>query len=441
MPPSLPAAATEADRIVEAGRTARLDAAFAREGQALLRRALIGRIVALAAIGAWIVANSAARDNLIGALYYLILLGAFVVLGALQLVLRGSSRNRDWHKYAFIIADVGLLAFTLTAPPLWGSSQVTALMGLGSTTFVFFIVILAGTALSNSPHVVLCAGGAIIVAWTVAVLWPDPQSPWRSGLITAQELWAQIIVAAATSCLIAFSVARARSVAARQAVAEYERANLGRHFSPNMVDQLAASDAALRAVSVQNVAVLFTDIVGFTALSAALPPEAVVALLREHFARLEQMVFRHGGTLDKYLGDGLMATFGTPRAGPDDATRALACGRGMLETLSDWNRERVVAGAAPVRIGVGIHYGPVVMGNIGGAGRLEFTVIGDTVNIASRIEGKTRELGYDLLVSAALVEAIGRESGAGLSALNDLGPHSLRGREGTIGLWGWSHSP
>ena len=102
-------------------------------------------------------------------------------------------------------------------------------------------------------------------------------------------------------------------------------------------------------------------------------------------------MFAHGGTLDKFIGDSVMATFGTPQPGPRDAAHALACARAMLASLGVWNSERTARGEMALRAGIGLHFGPVVLGDIGDERRLEFAVLGDTVNTASRLEGLTRE--------------------------------------------------
>ena len=131
-------------------------------------------------------------------------------------------------------------------------------------------------------------------------------------------------------------------------------------------------------------AVLFVDIVGFTRFASERDPQAVIEILRGFHSRMEAEVFRHGGTLDKYLGDGLMATFGTPFPSDQDAINALRCARAMIDSLARWNAERRAAGEPEIAGSFGLHYGPVVLGDIG-ANRLEFAVIGNTVNVASRL--------------------------------------------------------
>ncbi len=219
--------------------------------------------------------------------------------------------------------------------------------------------------------------------------------------------------------------------------AERKRASLARYFSPNMVDELMQTGGDLDTARVQHVAVLFVDMIGFTRISARLPSVEVIGLLREFLGFFEEAVFAHKGTLDKYLGDGLMATFGTPRPGERDASNALACAAEMAKQIVVWNAHRESEGLEPLRIGIGVHYGEVVLGDIGGERRMEFAVIGDTVNIASRLQDMTRTLNIAILASNTIVEAVRREgSGGTLEGFRDLGDHELRGREGILRVWG-----
>ena len=135
-------------------------------------------------------------------------------------------------------------------------------------------------------------------------------------------------------------------------------------------------------------------------------------MLRAFHGRMVEAVFAHGGTLDKFIGDGLMATFGTPVPGPSSATNALACARAMLHDLDGWNAERRARGEPPIGAGIGLHYGPAVLGDIGGAERFEFAVIGDTVNVASCLERLTRKLDSRLVVGDALIRQLRAEGGA-----------------------------
>src|SRR5438477_12183036 len=233
-------------------------------------------------------------------------------------------------------------------------------------------------------------------------------------------------------------IARIRELDRRRAAAERARTNLARYFSPNIVELLAARDEPLGAVRRQTVAVLFLDIVGFTRMAERMPPEAVVTMLRQFHERMTAQIFACGGTVEKYIGDAIFAVFGLPNAGPQDASNALRCAEGMLAALDAWNKERAEAGESPVAIGIGLNYGPAVVGDVGSAHGLSFTVIGDTVNTASRLQGLTRSLDTPLVVGDALVEAIAAGSSAETALLErfqDQGNQELRGRTEPVRIW------
>jgi len=229
------------------------------------------------------------------------------------------------------------------------------------------------------------------------------------------------------------TIAYVRGLDRERAAAERARANLARYFSPNIVDLLADSDEPLGPVRRQTVAVLFVDIVGFTRMAEAMPPEAVVAMLREFHERMAGQIFACGGTVEKYIGDAIFAVFGLPSASPHDALNALRCAALMLKELLAWNAARAEKGEPSLGIGIGLNYGPAVLGDVGSEHSLSFTVIGDTVNVASRLQGLTRELSTPLVVAEAIVRQIG--GGTLPLALQDHGERELRGRSGTIRIW------
>jgi adenylate cyclase len=161
-----------------------------------------------------------------------------------------------------------------------------------------------------------------------------------------------------------------------------------------------------------------------------------MALLREFHARMAAAVFAHEGTVDKYIGDAIMATFGAPRTSPADAANAIRCALAMIDTVAAWNGERRAAGEAALAIGIGVHYGPVVAGDMGDERRLEYAVIGDTVNTASRIAALTRERAVAALISAeTLTAAEGHLDAASRARLAPAEPAHLRGRAQPVRLW------
>lgn len=178
----------------------------------------------------------------------------------------------------------------------------------------------------------------------------------------------------------------------------------------------------------REVTILFSDIRGFTALSETARPEDVVALLNSYFSKQVQVIFRHGGTLDKFIGDAVMAFWGAPVAHPDHARLAVAAAMEMSAALDELRAELGALGKS-LEIGIGIHTGWAVVGFIGSSDRLDYTAIGDTVNLASRIEGLTKGVGR-ILVSAATRDAVGDAF-----EWRDCGVHQVKGRDNAVRLY------
>jgi adenylate cyclase len=235
------------------------------------------------------------------------------------------------------------------------------------------------------------------------------------------------------------NIAKARDMDRRRMAAERARNNLSRYFSPNIVELLAAQDEPLGAGRRETVAVLFADIVAFTRMAEVMAPEDVLALLREFHARMTAQIFASGGTVDQYMGDGIFAVFGAPAASPDDAANALNCAEMMLNALQRWNDEREREGDARLDIGIGLNYGPVVLGDVGSEHSMSFTAIGDTVNTAARLQVLTRALQRPLVVGDAVVQAIKALSpeiaAERTRKLEDQGEHNLRGRASPVRVW------
>ena len=176
-------------------------------------------------------------------------------------------------------------------------------------------------------------------------------------------------------------------------------ANFARHFSPAIAELVEAEGALLERGQMREVTVLVSDVRGFTALSDVTPPEAVVAQLNTYLTRMVEVIERRGGNVDKFMGDGILAYFGAPQVLPDHASASVQCALDMVEALRGLNEVWEREGKPRFDIGVGLHTGPVVLGEIGPLARREFTIIGDTVNVASRIESLTKTVGAAVLAS------------------------------------------
>jgi adenylate cyclase len=199
----------------------------------------------------------------------------------------------------------------------------------------------------------------------------------------------------------------------------------GQHVSPQVVERLLEAGSTAGS-DTRQVAVMFVDIRGFTAAARTRSPQEVVDRLDAAFAVLVDIVDRNGGIVNKFLGDGFLALFGAPFDDPEAAQRAVAAAREMLAAIEHHN----VGSDWPLRIGIGIHLGNVVAGSVGSPRRKEYTVIGDTVNFASRIEGLNKEFGSQLLISDAVHQAISTDAG-GVS----LGDVLVRGYDQPVRVW------
>ena len=427
---------------------------FAKIERQGLTTALWIRLAALVVIQIWLLLVVHERYTL----FYHGWLTIFLVIGATQLFMIYRDIGPQGLAYLFAALDGVLIAVALLVTNPFLTEMPPPAMILRYANIIVVFVFLAGAAFSYNSGLVLCTGLSTVVVWRIGV-WMLSTRPsaitssdqvWieADGMTSAIELFLnpefihlpmqdkKVLMVFIVTILLSAVVRRARALVQNQVVIERARTNLARHFSPNLVDELAEQDQPFGAVRRQSVAVLFADMQGFTRMSETMPPEAVVDLLRCFHEHLERAVFAHDGTLDKYIGDGLMATFGTPTPGERDATNALLAARRMLKELEALNAERVSRGDPALAVSIGIHYGPVVLGDIGGAHRLEFTVLGDTVNVASRLEEMTRELETPLAVSREAIDQIALETDdPDLEGLVEIEAQPIRGRTGRLNVW------
>ena len=418
------------------------------------RLAVFARTVALLIIAAII----PMINPQLNALFYIIAVFLFIALGWLQLQAARVGQSR--RELLLILADFLLLTLVFLVPNPFREEALPTAFNYRFDNFIYFFVFVALSTLAYSWRTVWSIGFWIATTWIIALgivavfgqTLPG-LSEASNSLYASSELfqWAldpnglqaserveEAIVVVIVGCILALKGARSNRLLMEQANIAAERANLSRYFPASLVDTLASTDHDIGAVRNQEVAVLFTDIVGFTKFAERNTADDVMDLLRSYHSLVESSVFQNGGTLDKYLGDGAMATFGTPQTGPNDAQNALSAGQEILERAGRLNEGRVAEGLEPVRVSVGIHYGTVTLGDIGSARRLEFTVIGDTVNVASRLEAMSRELGCQCVVSDALMQQTGISAQEAVQPTPGFeqkkGIH-LRGRQTPIDVW------
>jgi len=415
-----------------------------------------GRLAALAVLAVW--AATLPFERSAG---YLSAIAAFAMLGAPPYLLARRGYGRAPVLAAFLMLDAAILTYVLVMPPPFYVEDWTAQLNLRLPNFLYLGIFLVGMSLSYSPWLVMWAGIAAMVAWSIGFLWvallPDTlmttsRQSLDSGMsseavigrfldprsVSLTNFFNQVVFLGLVTLILTATVWRSRQLVRRQVAAESERASLSRYFSPNIVRELAANTGALDRPTVQPAAILFADMVGFTRLTERMEPEALVGLLREFHGRLAGVVFANSGTIDKYIGDAIMVHFGTPRPRDDDPVRALTCAAAMIAEMNRWNVERARQGQEPIEIGIGLHYGEVVVGNIGHARRLEFTVLGDAVNVASRLERLTRHVGTRLMVSDDVIRAVqsrGHEPTTIVEGLRPDRTQTVRGRSRPIPVW------
>jgi adenylate cyclase len=386
-------------------------------------------------------------------LYYVAMLGLFALIGWAQVRVGRVGVSRA--ELARLFCDLALLTFISVVPNPLSSTHWSVATQYHFGNFIYFFVLLSVATLAYSWRTLITVGTWTSALWIVGMIWvwwqPDRDPELTARIAAAigsdQRLFQlispnsivfgariqEIVVFMIAAVTLAVAVRRSNDLLIRHAAVERERGNLARYFSPNVVEELSKNDEPLKQVRTQNVGVLFVDIVGFTAFADARTPEEVVRTLRQFHALMEQEVFR----LDKYLGDGLMATFGTPFAGEADASNGLRCAQAMMAAADRWNGERKGIGEAPLRVSFGLHYGPVVLGDIG-LTCLEFAVIGSTVNAASRLEALTPALDCELVASDDLVKRAKAELGSADGAFRPLvaqAPQTIRGLEHPIAIW------
>jgi adenylate cyclase len=209
-----------------------------------------------------------------------------------------------------------------------------------------------------------------------------------------------------------------------------QRAQLSRFLSPALVEQAARGSIELsKGGTLTELTILFSDIRGFTSISEKMPPQEVVKMLNDYFELMVDILFEHNGILDKFIGDAIMGLWGAPVKRPDDATQAVRAAVKMQERLKEWNVDRVAQGRVPIQIGIGLHTGHVVVGNMGSSKALSYTAIGDGVNLASRLCGVARE---DMVV---ISEECAMRAGKSKFVLEALPPAKVKNREAPVEIF------
>ena len=409
--------------------------------QAGLKLAIKGRIVAVVLVTTLMVISRDA-ERAPG-----IILGGslFVALGLLHFSIIGSAFDRWWVKFVFITIDILLLSAAVAFLPAEPLSQVPQVMIFRFQVFPYYFLILAVAAFSFSPGLVFWSGIAGGAGWLAAFVyvrsgmertleWTDmPAQPTSEQFLaifmdidfvgTGTRLQeASVFILVAT--LIAIVMRRARYVVRRQLEAERGVEAIsqlfGRFVPQSVADTMIQQEGALAPVE-REATVLIADVAGFTAMTETKGPQAIVDTFNAYFEAASEVIGTHNGVVTQFIGDAVLATFNVPAVDPDHRQHGINAAQDLLQLV----QSTTFAGEA-LKIRVGVSTGPVIAGNVGGGGRATYTVYGEAVNLASRLEALNKEQGTSILVSGTTAE------GAKGNKLIKVGQVDVRGVSGRV---------
>lgn len=413
---------------------------FVRAEQSGLRLAITGRTVALVLLAAWFV-TTRSRDPE-RALDYALAFAVFIALGLAHYALIGTRFDRRWLKYAFVTTDVAIISILIATQPLFPTTpDLPAVFMFRAPVFPFYFIILGIAAFSFSPGLVLWSGVAGAIGWMGAFLHAAGGTggslDWRRipARPTSEEVMAIVlhpefggfaarvqesIALVVVAFLVAVVMWRARSTLRRQLAAERDRAALsgmfGRFVPQAIVDAMLAGRGALAPVE-REASVLFADIAGFTTMTERAGAVRTVSILNAYFDEVTRIIGAHNGVITQFQGDAVLATFNVPVEDARHAANALDAAKAILACVAarEFSGERI-------RVRIGINTGPLVAGNVGGGGRQSYTVHGDTVNLAARLEALCKQHATSLLLSGATARAL---PGAELIAVGKIAVRGL----------------
>lgn len=342
-------------------------------------------------------------------------LALYTVFTALRLWLALAGRLTRPFLALSVLIDIAVLMVTIWSFHL--QYRAAATIYLKAPTLLYAFILIALRTLRFEAGYVLLAGAAVLAGWGVLVAYAlataDGMMITRNfatyvtsdSVLLGAEIDKALSFLAVTGVL-AVAVVRARRLMIAAATESHAAAELSRFFDPAVAAEIRMADMGLRPgdAAMREAAVMMVDLRGFTRLAAGLAPGATLALVAEYQRRMVPAIEAAGGAIDKYLGDGILATFGAARPSATFAADALRAEAAVRAAAEAWSAERRARGEAPVAIGVAVATGPLLFGVIGAGNRLEFTVIGDAVNLAAKLEKHCKAAGVTALATAAALD-------------------------------------
>ncbi|TWU24733.1 adenylate/guanylate cyclase domain-containing protein [Bythopirellula polymerisocia] len=334
--------------------------------------------------------------------------------------------------YTSIAIDAVLINSLVMMYVIAPGASHQSIVEVHSTAFVYIAIVSAGVRFSRAAAYF---GAAINSVMLIALVATSTIRVDNLRIIGGAE-WLTVGIGLIGSTVLAVRIATRTGRLVAQAAEETQRSEtarskLGAYISPEVADKVLKESELRLGGERQNVAVLFSDLRGFTTYSESLEPEEIVEQLNDYMSVMVDTITQHGGIVDKFIGDGIMAVFGAPIPKPDDADRAVECAQDMMRAIDKHNQERKSKGLSKLKHGIGVHYGPVVAGNVGTPARAAYTVIGDTVNLASRLESMTKQVEADLIVSDEALQNCTRAHG--IARIDEI---HVPGRSGAVTIHG-----
>jgi adenylate cyclase len=327
----------------------------------------------------------------------------YAVFAAARLGLAYLRRLPEWLLYVSVVVDVGL--FMALIYSFHYTFAQPAVFYLKAPTLIFIFLFIALRALRFEARFVIFTGIVAAAGWVGLVLYAlggrggppnvtdDFVEYMNSNALLFHAEISKVLAILLTTAVLAVAIARARNLLVRSVAEGAAAHDLSRFFDPGVANRIRSAAMSIKAGEgeMRDVAILTVDLRGFTRLSTELPPGDVMKVLQDYQGRVCPLIARNGGSIDKFLGDGILASFGAVAPSATPAADALRAADAVLEAANQWAAERRSAGLTPLSIGLAVASGRVVFGAVGDGERLEFTVIGDAVNFAAKLEKHNKD--------------------------------------------------
>lgn len=337
----------------------------------------------------------------------------YAVFAAIRLVLAYCRWLPEWFLYLSAIADTALLMGLIYFLHYTYAQQ--AVFYLKAPILLFIFLLIALRTLRFEARFVIVTGLAAVAGWIALILYAlsgrggppnetdDFVTYMTSNSFLMQAEYEKVLAILLTTIVLALAIARARHLLVRAVSESVAARDLSRFFDPGVAARIRGAAMSIRPGEgeLRDVAILTVDLRGFTRLSTELPPGDVMKLLQDYQGRVCPLIVSNGGSIDKFLGDGILASFGAVAPSATEAADALRAADAVIDAADRWTAERQAAGRTPLAIGLAVASGRAVFGAVGDAERLEFTVIGDAVNFAAKLEKHNKDEKTRALVDAA----------------------------------------